>query len=110
MLNSIKGATLSGLSVGITPPSGVTGAITTGESNSGTINIPAGALWVTIENAGLVVSGDAPGAITVNGGTWTVGRKETFNAILDSANEEYNNLPAITIVTTGSRVRYSYFG
>lgn len=110
MLNSIKSATLSGLSVGITPPAAQTGSLTTGEANSGTITIPAGALWAIIENAGMVAAGDVNGAITVNGGTWTPGRKETFYSLLDSPNEEFFALPEITIVTTGSRVRYSYFG
>jgi len=110
MLNSIKSATLSGLSVGITPPAADTGAITTGEANTGTVTIPSGALWVIIENAGMVVSGDTPGSITVNGSTWTPGRKETFQAVLDAPNETYYALPQITIVTTGARVRYSYFG
>ena len=109
MINSFK-ANLSGSTVTILPASPITGTLQTGEANTGTISIPAGALWVKIENAGLVVSGDSPGAITVNGQTWTVGRNETFLAIFDNANNEYISLPAISIVSAGSRVRYSYFG
>lgn len=112
MINSFKAADIavSGLSVSITPATNVTGTLVTGETNSGTITIAAGALWVKIENAGLVVSGDSPGNITVNGATWTPGRNEQIYAIFDPAENDYIHLPQITIITAGARVRYSYFG
>ena len=112
MINSFKAADIavSGLSVNITPATDTEGLLVTGDTNTGTITIAAGALWVKIENAGLVVSGDAPGNITVNGATWTPGRNEQIYAIFDPAQNDYIHLPQITIVTTGARVRYAYFG
>ena len=110
MINSFKSPVLTGATVNITPAADVEGTLVTGETNTGTTTIPAGALWVKIENAGLVVSGDAPGNITVNGATWTPGRNEQIYAIFDPAQNDYIHLPEITIVTSGARVRYSYFG
>jgi len=112
MINSFKAANIDvgSLSVSITPATGVTGTLTTGEANSGTVTIPAGALYVKIENAGMVASGDTPGNITVNGQPFTPGRIEIFNAIIDPQNNEFIFLPEIEITTSGARVRYAYFG
>lgn len=110
MINSFKSPVVTGATVSITPATGVTGTLNTGEANSGTVTIPAGTLYVKIENAGMVASGDTPGNITVNGQPFTPGRIEIFNAIIDPSTNEFIHLPQIDIVTTGARVRYSYFG
>lgn len=110
MINSFKSPVVTGATVNITPATGVTGTLVTGEANTGTVTIPAGALYVKIENAGMVVSGDTPGNITVDGQTFTPGRIEIFNAITDPSTNEFIHLPQIDIVTTGARVRYAYFG
>lgn len=107
MINAFK-ANLTGSTVVIDPADSDSSNVVFGEINSGTFTIPAGCFWVKIENAGLVVSGDSPGNITVNGGTFTVGRIEVINANFDNANNTFFTLPSFAIVTAGSRVRYSY--
>lgn len=108
MINAFK-ANLVGGTVTLTPATGITGTLEVGETNSGTVSIPAGCLWVKIENAGLVVSGDSPGNITVNGSAFSVGRIEQFNSYFDNETNQFIALPSITIFSAGSRVRYSYF-
>lgn len=84
------------------------GTVTNVESLTA-ITIPAGALWVVIENAGLVESGDAAATGTVEGADWTVGRKERFEAVYDPNAGDFVKLPEINITCNGSRFRVSYF-
>lgn len=83
------------------------GSIVTGET-TGNVTIPAGALWANIKNAGAVSPGDLPNAGTVNSGTWSIGREEKFNAVWNTALNEFNYLPEIEIEANGARFFYSY--
>jgi hypothetical protein len=96
-INNQANIEASGLSV--TEPT-TAGTPVTGES-TGTVNIPAGARFVEIENVGFKKSGDAAGDITVNGDAWSVGRKHRFQ-------DEFREQPAFEIISTGSRFFYSY--
>lgn len=95
------------ITVDITPPVDGETTIVTGET-LGVFNIPAGCYWVRIRNAGFVQEGDAEVEATINGGSWSVGREEFFQATLDEVAQEYKKLPAIAINGNGSRVFYSY--
>ena len=97
------------INLSLPPPTAVTGALTTLELVSGNHSIPAGAKWVSIYNAGLIEPGDDPdAAVTVNGDTWSVGRREKFTTVQNEAGSQQINLPAITVVSAGSRVFISY--
>lgn len=101
--NSIAGT----VNASWTPPAAAELVVTTGET-TGPVTIPAGALWIEIRNAGFVQDGDDEVAATVSGASWSVGRTERFEAMYDSASEEYKRLPEIEIDGNGSRVFYSY--
>jgi len=83
------------------------GTITTGET-TGIFAIPAGALWVELANAGAVQAGDLPVSATIQGGSWSPGRKEKWLAEWNTNLNEYNYLPAISINGNGARVFYTY--
>lgn len=95
------------ITVDITPPVAGSTTISTGET-TGVFNIPAGCYWVRIRNAGFVRDGDLEEEATINGGSWSVGREEFFQATLDEVAGIYKKLPAIAINGNGSRVFYSY--
>jgi hypothetical protein len=95
------------ITVSLTPPSAGSTTISTGET-TGVFNIPAGCYWVRIRNAGFVQDGDQEEEATINGGSWSVGREEFFQATLDEVAGVYKKLPAIAINGNGSRVFYSY--
>ena len=95
------------ISVEITPPTAGSTTISTGET-TGVFNVPAGCYWVRIRNAGFVRDGDLEEEATINGGSWSVGREEFFQATLDEVAGVYKKLPAIAINGNGSRVFYSY--
>lgn len=93
----------------IPPATESTGAFTTGEENNGTVNIPAGAQYVRIYNAGFVKSGDdANGMVTVNGSAISNGMVIVQHPRYDRANNNVIALPAFVIVTDGPRVQYEY--
>lgn len=95
------------IEVTIEPPVAGSTTIVTGET-VGVFNIPANCYWVRIRNAGFVQDGDAEEEATINGGSWSVGREEFFQATLDEVAGVYKLLPAIAINGNGSRVFYSY--
>ena len=90
-----------------TLPDAATATVTTTET-TGAFSIPAGALWIEIRNAGLVQSGDVEANATVAGQSWSPGREQRFEAVLDAAANEYKRLPAIAGNGNGSRVMISY--
>ena len=102
-----KASEVSVGSVSVDPPAAGSLTTVTGET-LGPVNIPAGALWIKIRNAGIVQQGDQEKAATIDGQSWSVGREETWEAVFDSAAEEYKRLPAVSINANGSRVFYSY--
>ena len=95
------------LSLNLPPDTAGQQNIVSAES-TGNVSIPANCLWVKIRNAGFVRDGDIEGNITVNGSSWSVGRDEHFEQKRDSVNRVLDLLPAFEIVSTGSRVFYSY--
>ena len=101
--------TTGNINLSLPPPTAVNGSLTTLELVSGSHAIPAGAKWVSIYNAGLIETGDDPNQpVTVNGVTWSVGRREVFTTQQNEAAAQQVNLPAITVVSSGSRVLISY--
>jgi hypothetical protein len=75
---------------------------------TGSFSVPAGALWVEIRNAGLVQPGDVEAEATVQGVSWSVGRVERWEAVLDTATNQFLYMPAITGNGNGSRVFITY--
>lgn len=74
----------------------------------GAFSVPAGALWIEIRNAGLVQDGDAENDATVLGQDWSVGRVERWEAVYDTATNQFLSLPAVTGNANGSRVFITY--
>lgn len=101
------GGQISGEVTAIIEAAAVNATITTGES-TGVVAIPAGALWVEIANAGAVQAGDLPNNATIQGGSWSPGRKERWVAEWNVNLGEYNYLPGISINGNGARVFYTY--
>ena len=78
--------------VNVTTPTREYNNITTPEE-TGAFNIPAGALYVKITNAGTGSGGGVPNTATVNGNDFSVGRTEDWEA---------DSLPAFIINGNGS--------
>lgn len=75
------------------------------EISNGTINVPAGSIWIEIENVG----GEDANDITVNGDVWSVGARRLFPVL--EKNHATNQQPrygAFEIITTGSLVRVNW--
>lgn len=100
--------TTGAITVSSTPPTEEAQAVDSGELVTGTKVIAAGAKWIEIENVGYVNDGDNSGDVTVNGATWSVGRQDRFEEKSDAQNNRVKTLPEITIISTGSRVRWSF--
>lgn len=81
---------------------------TTTTETTGAFSIPAGASWIEIRNAGMVQPGDLEASATVSGQSWSPGRVERWEAVLDPALGEFKRLPAVSGNGNGSRLFISY--
>lgn len=100
-------ASIGDVTVDIEAPTEGALAITTSET-TGAFSISAGARWVQIRNAGFVQDGDAEADATIQGQSWSPGREERWEAVLDQANNELLLLPAITGNGNGARLFITY--
>jgi hypothetical protein len=107
MIVSIPGGSSGGGGGGGGSVTSGTLATTTIET-TGAFSVPAGASWIEIRNAGMVQPGDLEASATVAGQSWSPGRVERWNAVLDSALGEYKRLPAVAGNGNGSRLFISY--
>lgn len=105
--NAIPPVSLAGVEVTIAPPDASALTITSAET-TGAFAIPAGALWIKIRNAGIVQDGDAEVSATIAGASWSVGREEMWEAMYDTAAQEYKRLPAVAGDGNGARIFYTY--
>lgn len=107
-INNSSGGSVSGSVTAEISATTSNGTVVTGDT-TGVVAIPAGALWVRVKCAGVVVSGDTVGPATIEGATWYPGREELWAAVWNTNNNDYIKLPEINIDGNGARVYYSYF-